>query len=111
MPPPVLFRVRKRHEPGDDRDFPAGSVVLLTFVGYAVAPGPSGSIVQGATTTPGGATAAGDDNSIAMYAFEFSASQGQSSLPIHDHRDNFNGGFAFATYHPGAALPQQPWAI
>ena len=29
----------------------------------------------------------------------------------HDHRDNFNGGFAFAVYHPGTALPQQPWAL
>jgi len=30
---------------------------------------------------------------------------------IHDHRDVLNGGFAFAVYHPGTALPQQPWAI
>ncbi|WP_432799926.1 hypothetical protein [Poriferisphaera sp. WC338] len=29
----------------------------------------------------------------------------------HDHRDNFNGGYAFAVYHPGASLPQQPWAL
>ncbi len=29
----------------------------------------------------------------------------------HDHRDNFNGGFAFAVYHPGTSLPQMPWAI
>ena len=29
----------------------------------------------------------------------------------HDHRDNFNGGFAFAIFHPGTRLPQQPWAI
>lgn len=28
----------------------------------------------------------------------------------HDHRDNFNGGFAFAIYHPGTGIPQQPWA-
>lgn len=30
---------------------------------------------------------------------------------IHDHRDNLNGGFAFAVYHPGTALPQQPFAV
>jgi hypothetical protein len=30
----------------------------------------------------------------------------------HDHRDNITGGgFAFATYHPGTGLPQQPWAL
>jgi hypothetical protein len=29
----------------------------------------------------------------------------------HDHRDNFNGGFAFACYHPGTSIPQQPWSI
>ncbi len=32
--------------------------------------------------------------------------------PIHDHRDNVSGGgFAFATYHPGTQLPQQPWTV
>lgn len=30
---------------------------------------------------------------------------------LHDHRDNNNGGFAFAVFHPGTALPQQPWAL
>jgi len=29
----------------------------------------------------------------------------------HDHRDNLNGGFAFAVYHPGTDLPQQHFAI
>jgi hypothetical protein len=29
----------------------------------------------------------------------------------HDHRDNFNGGFAFAVYHPGTSIPQMPWAV
>ena len=32
-------------------------------------------------------------------------------LPPHDHRDNYNGGFAFAVFHPGTAIPQQPWAL
>lgn len=33
-------------------------------------------------------------------------------MGIHDHRDNVTGcGYAFAVYHPGTALPQQPWAV
>jgi hypothetical protein len=31
-------------------------------------------------------------------------------IPIHDHRDNFNGGLAFAIFHPETALPKMPWA-
>jgi len=27
----------------------------------------------------------------------------------HDHRDNNNGGFAFAVFHPGTSVPQQIW--
>ncbi|MEM8738256.1 MAG: hypothetical protein AAGG38_07235 [Planctomycetota bacterium] len=34
-----------------------------------------------------------------------------ASVPPHDHRDNFAGGFAFSVYHPGSALPQMPWAL
>jgi hypothetical protein len=30
-------------------------------------------------------------------------------VPVHDHRDNFNGGLAFACNHPGIELPMQPW--
>jgi hypothetical protein len=32
-------------------------------------------------------------------------------LPPHDHRDNFNGGFSFSTFHPGSSVPQMPWAL
>ena len=34
-------------------------------------------------------------------------------LGPHDHRSNdpSYGGFAFAVYHPGTALPQMPWAM
>jgi hypothetical protein len=112
---PYVAGFSNAREANDNTNVPQGAVVLLTFVGYAIAPtvpGPSGStIVDGTANTPGGPTAAGADNSIAMYVFQFQSPDGQSSLPIHDHRDNFNGGFAFATYHPGTALPQQPWAI
>lgn len=34
-----------------------------------------------------------------------------AAIAPHDHRDNYTGGFAFAVYHPGTALPQQPWAV
>lgn len=44
-----------------------------------------------------------------VYVFTFETFSGPPELPIHDHRDNFNGGFAFAVYHPGTSLPQQPW--
>ena len=30
---------------------------------------------------------------------------------VHDHRDNNNGGLAFACYHPGTSLPQQPFVL
>lgn len=46
-----------------------------------------------------------------MYVFSYTPMVLRSFLPLHDHRDNFNGGFAFAVYHPGTALPQRPWAI
>lgn len=32
-------------------------------------------------------------------------------IPPHQHTSNFDGGFAFAIFHPGTSLPQQPWAI
>jgi len=30
---------------------------------------------------------------------------------LHDHRDNFAGGFAYAVFHSGTGIPQQPLAI
>ena len=66
---------------------PSGSIIKLRHVGYDVEGEP-------------------------RYVFEWgSASAHQGGLPPHDHRDNFNGGFAFAVYHPGTSLPQMPWAI
>jgi hypothetical protein len=110
---PYVAGFANAREANDNPDVPAGSVVLLTFVGYAIAPTTDVGVVQGTITTKGGSTAAsaGADGSIPMYAFQFAGQQQQSSLPIHDHRDNFNGGFAFSVYHPGTALPQQPWAV
>lgn len=47
----------------------------------------------------------------AVYTFICEIQQPDNQLPIHDHRDNCNGGFAFAVYHPGTSLPQQPWHV
>lgn len=52
-----------------------------------------------------------DDERRAMYAFTYTPYYVAPFLPVHDHRSNFHGGFAFATYHPGTSLPQMPWAI
>jgi hypothetical protein len=41
------------------------------------------------------------------YVFIHNLEPVDNGLPIHDHRDNYNGGFAFAVYHPGTGLPQQ----
>lgn len=45
------------------------------------------------------------------YMFDRPQADPWQGLPPHDHRDNYNGGFAFAVMHPGTALPQQPWAL
>jgi hypothetical protein len=51
-------------------------------------------------------------NGDATYMFIAEMQPEPESLPIHDHRDPITGGgFAFAVYHPGTGLPQQPWAI
>lgn len=63
---------------------PGGTVVQLSFIGF-------------------------DTKDEPVYAFMWQPPVDQIGVPIHDHRDNFNGGFAFAVYHPGTSLPQQPW--
>lgn len=68
---------------------PVNTIVRMTFTGYRKI----------------------DDVTKAMYAFAYTPTVVQSFLPIHDHRDNANGGMSFSCYHPGTALPQQPWSI
>lgn len=53
---------------------------------------------------------AGADGQSA-YLFQWVAPREDNYIPPHDHRDNANGGLAFAVYAPGTALPQQPWAM
>jgi hypothetical protein len=49
---------------------------------------------------------------VPQYVFNYPLPPLPTSLPIHDYRDNITGGrFAFATYHPGTGLPQQPWSL
>jgi hypothetical protein len=52
-----------------------------------------------------------DANGQPTYTFSYGPAPEMAYLRPHDHRDNQHGGFAFAVYHPGTALPQQPWAI
>jgi hypothetical protein len=66
---------------------PPGSIVKLTLTAY----------------TP-------EDEPVYSFNYE-TPDRASSPMPIHDHRDNYNGGFAFAVFHPGTALPQQPWGI
>jgi hypothetical protein len=68
------------------KSVPGLTIVKLQFVGY----------------TP-------DDEP--RYVFAYSKPAEDWVLPVHDHRDNYNGGFAMAIYSPGTSLPQQPWAI
>jgi hypothetical protein len=48
---------------------------------------------------------------IPMYVFQYAVPPQDNSIPIHDHRDNFNGGFAFSVYQPGTSLQRQPWHL
>lgn len=52
-----------------------------------------------------------DHDGMPRYTFQLEKPDDRQPLRRHDHRDNENGGFAFACFHPGTALPQQPWAI
>lgn len=62
------------------------TIVRLTFIGY-------------------------DGNGEPAYVFDRPQENPWVDMPPHDHRDNYNGGFAFAVFHPGTGLPQKPWAI
>lgn len=96
MEDPPLFVLSTPHvagyqnarESSNNRNVAPESIVRLHFIGY------------------------GKDGEP-QYIFQAppQATEG-AGTPLHDHRDNVTGGgFAFATYHPGTSLPQQPWAI
>jgi hypothetical protein len=50
--------------------------VLLTFLGYAV-------------------------NDTPVFVFRYDVPPQTFGVPIHDHRNNLNGGFLFCTFHSG----------
>lgn len=67
-------------------------IVKLTFAGYRKDP-------DTGTKEP-------------VFVFQYETLPAWIPLPVHDHRDNVTGGgFAFAVYAPGTALPQQPFSI
>jgi hypothetical protein len=110
---PYVAGFGNAREANGNKQIPPGTVVMLTLIGYSVPDGTAGSY-QGTSTVPASSTAppTRPDGSIPMYVFSYCMQQQQQYLPLHDHRDNVTGGgFSFATYHPGTALPQQPFSI
>lgn len=51
-----------------------------------------------------------DADDSANFIFQWIGPTDTLYLPPHDHRDNYNGGFSFAVYHPGTGIPQRPWS-
>lgn len=91
-----------------------GNVVQLAFLGYGQAQtNADGSIASGTITSATGqpGDTVGADNTSAYYVFSYGQPQTFNAVPLHDHRDNLNGGFAFSCYHPGTSLPQVPFAV
>jgi hypothetical protein len=73
-------------EANGNRDIGFGTIVWMTFAGY-------------------------DTNDNPVFLFSHQTPDLNQPLRPHDHRDNNNGGFAFATFHPGTSLPSMPWAL
>lgn len=46
-----------------------------------------------------------------VFVFIHAMAESGGGLAPHDHRDNFAGGFAFSTFHPGTSIPMLPYAI
>jgi len=109
---PYVAGFGNAREANDNREIPLGSVVRLTFLGYAF---PLNNISNPGTITKAGGSPADitpGDGTVPMYVFQYATTPQQVIVPIHDHRDNVTGGgFSFACFHPGTALPQQPFSI
>ena len=75
---------------------PIGQVVTLTFTGM---------IPTGETDDDG------NEIEAPFYHFIHVSPPPHNFPHIHDHRDNYNGGFAFSVYHPGTTVPQMPWQM
>lgn len=46
-----------------------------------------------------------------FFVFFYPATDDNTYLPPHDHRDDFNGGLAVSTYHPRTAVPQHQYVL
>jgi hypothetical protein len=90
-------------EANNVRGIEIGTVVQLTFFGYT--PAPSGMTRPNVNGTFIDGIGADPTAPVPQYVFNYPLPPLPTSLPIHDHRDNFNGGFAFSVYHPGTSLP------
>lgn len=85
---PTIAGTENACEVNGTRGIDPGTIVRLTFSGY------------NADGTP-------------RYMFGYTPPAPDVSLIPHDHRDNApnSGGFAFAVFHPGTALPQMNWGV
>jgi len=72
------------------QNVPSNTIVRLSFTGYR--------------------TFAENDRR-AMFAFSHTPVQEVPYLPIHNHLDNNNGGYAFCVMHPGTSVPQPKFAL
>lgn len=88
MASPVVVGFQNAREVNNSRAIEPGTVVKLEWIGYDRAGEPA-------------------------FLFTHQPQQPDQVVPPHDHRDNQpqNGGFAFAVYAPGTALPQQAWHL
>ncbi len=88
MSSPPIAGYQNAREVNGNRQVPPGSIVKTEFIGYAADKSP-------------------------LYVFQLHVPNlADIPLPIHDHRDNVTGaGYAWAVYHPGTSIPQQPWGI
>lgn len=80
------LHIHVAREVNGTRGIASGTIVRMSFAGY-------------------------DADGEAAFVFQYQPPQPPSDHGLHDHRDNITGrGFSFSVYHPGTALPQQPWA-
>ncbi|MGE5607721.1 MAG: hypothetical protein ACM359_00560 [Bacillota bacterium] len=85
MGEPHVAGYQNAREANDNRQVPRGTVVKLEFLGY------------------------GSDGEP-QFVFQYTQQPQQATgVPIHDHRDNLQGGMAFSVWHPGTQLPQAPF--